>query len=75
MKNRIIKGTYGSSFYNNKEVVENEFIVTNKVNDLFGRVPDTVPETVATPKPIGRVIIGKASQNNPENRVHDTLDY
>ena len=75
MKSRIINGSYGSAFYNNIEVEETEMVVTNKMNDLFGRVPDTVPETVATPKPIGRVIIGKASQNNPENRVHDTLDY
>ena len=64
MKSRIIKGTYGSSFYTNKEANETEMVCANKMNDLFGRVPQTVNSTVA-----GRIVVGKASQENPENRV------
>ena len=64
MKSRIIKGTYGSAFYTNKELKENEIVSTMKMNDPFGRVPETVNTTVT-----GRIVIGKASQENPENRV------
>ena len=64
MKSRIIKGTYGSAFYTNKELKETEIVSTMKMNDPFGRVPDSVTSNLT-----GRIVIGKASQENPENRV------